>query len=142
MEINGFSEDHRTSYLQALTPTAESYGWKVRCISEVVGLSPKYFHEKVREKVKDFPMPELLQEKLLTSASRRPIRDDFHAAAKEYWTANVLERKSIERHFSNQIFLTFNESKDDILFSDTLSILHWYPMGRGRTNKPWFREEL
>ena len=96
MEINGFSEDHRTSYLQSLTPTAESYGWQVRRMSEFVGLSPEDFHEKVRERVIDFPIPEALQEKLLTSASRRPIRDDFEVAAKEYWTANVLERESIE----------------------------------------------
>lgn len=142
MEINGFSEDHRISYLQVLIPMATSYGWQVTCMSEFTTLSLKDFHTKVREKVKDFPIPEWLQEKLLISASRRPIRDDFQAAAEEYWTVNVLEREIIEQFFSNQIFLTFNDSKDDILFSDTLGILHWYPIKKGRTDKPWFLEEL
>lgn len=109
-------------------------------MSELAETSPKDFHEKVREIAKDFIIPETLQEKLLSSARKRPIRDDYEQAALEYWTVNVLERVIIERHFIDQVFLTFNESGDDVLFSDTLSILHWYPIKKGSTDKPWFIE--
>lgn len=90
--------------------------------------SPTVFHREVLEKVNNFPMPEEIQSKLYNSASKKPIRDDYENAAREYWTANILEREIIEHNFYNHVFLTFNEPLDDIIFSDKLCILHWFPI--------------
>ena len=141
MEINGFSEAHRTGYLEALIPMAESYGWKIYRMSDLVDSSPKDFHTSVCASLQDHAIPVELKEKLFFSASKRPIRDDYERSALEYWTANVLERPIIEQYFPDQVFLTFNDLGDDVLFSEKLSILHWYPIKKGSTDKPWFRED-
>ncbi|EKE26200.1 MAG: hypothetical protein ACD_4C00389G0001, partial [uncultured bacterium (gcode 4)] len=141
MEINGFWKAHRNSYLKELIPMAKLYWWKIYRFSELMKKSPTVFHREVLEKVNNFPMPEEIQSKLYNSASKKPIRDDYENAAREYWTANILEREIIEHNFYNHVFLTFNEPLDDIIFSDKLCILHWFPIKKWITDKPWFREE-
>ena len=73
MEINGFSDDHRENYLRALTPMAESYGWKVLRMSDCTQESPGDFHTKVRENVEKFPIYTSFQDKLFSSAQRRAM---------------------------------------------------------------------
>jgi hypothetical protein len=133
--LNGHDEASIKSYFGGVQDMATKYGFETTFLSKLVetaeGIS-----------VDEQAIPEDVMMKLVACAQRWYRGEgDAEAGALTYLKMNMVERRAIECHFPNGIFVTFNGSDYKAIFPSQLPIFYMYSLRRGHSPKPWFLDE-
>lgn len=134
-QINGHSPQSIDAYFGDLTARARDHDFDTHLLGDLVRSS-------------DYPTPpevaaDSVPEELFTALRASAAKwfrgeGSIEQGALRYYRANMVEKKVIERAFSQSIFVTFNGSEMQPLFPDALPIFYMFSLRRGVCAKPWF----
>ncbi|MGE0767779.1 MAG: hypothetical protein AB7L90_15050 [Hyphomicrobiaceae bacterium] len=133
--LNGHSESSIQQYFGSVRELAARYGFETTLLSRLVDTAD-------RVPSGDHVIPEDVITKLVSCAERWYRGEgNAEAGAITYFKMNLVERRAIECHYPDSIFVTFNGSEYQALFPSKLPIFYMYSLRRGHSPKPWFLDE-
>ncbi|MGD9802010.1 MAG: hypothetical protein AB7E81_21080 [Hyphomicrobiaceae bacterium] len=133
--LNGHDETSIKNYFDSVRAMADQHGFATTFLSYLVETAK---NTAIDEK----SIPEDVIGKLVACAKRWYRGEgDAEVGALTYLKMNLVERRAIEHHFPDTIFVTFNGSEYQAIFPSELPIFYMYSLRRGHSPKPWFLDE-
>jgi hypothetical protein len=140
--LNGHDEASIRSYFDSVQAIAAQHGFETAFHSFETAFLSKLVETADRTSVDEQAIPEDVMTKLVACATRWYRGEgNAEAGALTYLKMNMVERRAIEHHFPNGIFVTFNGSEYKAIFPTELPIFYMYSLRRGHSPKPWFLDE-
>ncbi|MEO8637484.1 MAG: asparagine synthase (glutamine-hydrolyzing) [Candidatus Taylorbacteria bacterium] len=133
-ELNGYTKLQIDQYFDSVIQLAKQVGFATVRLSTLAS-----FDEKDLMKKKDgIKINNDLLGILIESSEKHCKRYDPDTGAKLYYLQNQIEKKEIEKNFSDTIFLTYNGNEFDEILPNGLPIFYMHSLDRGTSIKPWF----
>lgn len=133
--LNGYNENEIKQYYDSVSYLKTKYNFNFLYLSELV----EYKEEVLLEKVEDIKINPKLMNSLINSSKKHFKKEkDFVLGAKLYYLQNQIEKKIIDKTFSNSIFLTYNSNELDGILPEKIPLFYMYSLKKGTSIKPWF----
>ncbi|HLD21645.1 MAG TPA: asparagine synthase C-terminal domain-containing protein, partial [Patescibacteria group bacterium] len=134
-ELNGYSTVAIQEYFNSVRTLVAKYNFiEIILMSELVPYEEETLLQ-VAHKIADTDIPDVFYS---SSEKHFQKNNDIQLGAKLYYLQNQLEKNSIEQHFADCIFMTYNSSTWDSIHPARLPIFYMYSLKRGTSIKPWF----
>jgi hypothetical protein len=133
--LNGHSEKSIETYFDSVGVMAEQHGFRTVFLSSLVESA------EIAEADEQVVPDEVISKLVACAARWYRGEGDPKTGALTYLKMNLVERRAIEYHFPNNIFITFNGSEYQAIFPSELPVFYMYSLRRGHSPKPWFLDE-
>ncbi|PJC24206.1 asparagine synthase (glutamine-hydrolyzing) [Candidatus Uhrbacteria bacterium CG_4_9_14_0_2_um_filter_41_50] len=133
-ELNGHTKSQINQYFDSVITLARQAKFYTTNLSTLAIFDEQALMKKLGgEKISD----ELLNI-LVESSEKHCKKYNPDIGAKLYYLQNLIEKKEIEKSFSEAIFLTYNGNELDEIFPNKIPIFYMYSIKKGTSVKPWF----